>query len=98
MCIRDRVSGVDQLTTGSKTLSEGAHTLAAGMVQFNEEGINKNLDAYNGDLKPFTDKLQAVICLLYTSYKRLGYGAAPVEGAELQTVLDLVKNSAEEQN
>lgn len=55
------VSGVDQLTTGSKTLSEGAHKLADGMVQFNEEGINKILDAYNGDLKPFTDKLQAVI-------------------------------------
>ena len=31
-------------------------------------------------------------------HKRLGYGAAPVEGAELQTVLDLVKKSAEEQN
>ena len=55
------VSGVDQLTTGSKTLAEGAHTLADGMVQFNEEGINKILDAYNGDLKPFTNKLQAVI-------------------------------------
>ena len=55
------VSGVDQLTTVSKTLSEGAHTLADGMVQFNEEGINKILDAYNGDLKPFTNKLQAVI-------------------------------------
>ena len=56
-----QLAGVDQLTTGSKTLSEGAHTLADGMVQFNEEGINKILDAYNGDLKPFTDKLQAVI-------------------------------------
>lgn len=55
------VSGVDQLTTGSKTLSEGAHTLADGMVQFNEEGINKILDAYNGDLKTFTNKLQAAI-------------------------------------
>ncbi len=55
------VSGVDQLTTGSKTLADGAHTLADGMVQFNEEGINKILDVYNGDLKPFTDKLQAVI-------------------------------------
>lgn len=55
------VSGVDQLTTGSKTLADGAHTLADGMVQFNEEGINKILDAYNGDLRPFTDKLQAVI-------------------------------------
>lgn len=55
------VSGVDQLTTGSKTLADGAHTLADGMVQFNEEGINKILGAYNGDLKPFTNKLQAVI-------------------------------------
>ena len=31
-------------------------------------------------------------------YKRLGYGAAPVEGAELQTVLDLVKKNAEGMN
>lgn len=54
-------SGASQLADGSKTLSEGAHTLADGMVQFNEEGINKILNAYNGDLKPFTDKLQAVI-------------------------------------
>lgn len=54
-------SGASQLADGSKTLSEGAHTLADGMVQFNEEGINKILDAYNGDLKPFTNKLQAVI-------------------------------------
>ena len=30
-------------------------------TEFNEEGINKILDAYNGDLKPFTNKLQAVI-------------------------------------
>ena len=54
-------SGASQLADGSKTLAEGAHTLADGMVQFNEEGINKILDAYNGDLKPFTNKLQAVI-------------------------------------
>ena len=31
-------------------------------------------------------------------YKRLGYGAAPVEGAELQTVLDLVEKRAQELN
>lgn len=54
-------SGASQLANGSKTLADGAHTLADGMVQFNEEGINKILDAYNGDLKPFTNKLQAVI-------------------------------------
>lgn len=31
-------------------------------------------------------------------HKRLGYGAAPVEGAELQAILDLVEKRAEEQN
>lgn len=55
------VSGVDKLADGSKELADGAHTLADGMVQFNEEGINKILDAYNGDLKPVVNKLQAVI-------------------------------------
>lgn len=61
-------SGIKQLVDGSNTLvannaqlNSGASQLADGMVQFNEEGINKILDAYNGDLKPFTDKLQAVI-------------------------------------
>lgn len=54
-------SGASQLADGSKTLADGAHTLADGIVQFNEEGINKILDAYNGDLKPLTNKLQAVI-------------------------------------
>lgn len=53
--------GVANLKDGSSQLSAGASQLADGMVQFNEEGINKILDAYNGDLKPFTDKLQAVI-------------------------------------
>lgn len=55
------LSGASQLADGSKTLADGAHTLADGIVQFNEEGINKILDAYNGDLKPLTNKLQAVI-------------------------------------
>ena len=49
------------LADGVTQLNEGAITLKDGMAQFNEEGINKILDAYNGDLKPFTDKLQAVI-------------------------------------
>lgn len=31
-------------------------------------------------------------------YKRLGYGAAPVEGAELQAILDLVQKSTKELN
>ena len=59
--IKQLKDGSSQLSAGAARLADGAHTLADGMVQFNEEGINKILDAYNGDLKPFTDKLQAVI-------------------------------------
>ena len=55
------VGGVDTLAAGSKDLAEGAHTLADGIVEFNEEGINKILDSYNGDMKPLVNKLQAVI-------------------------------------
>ena len=52
---------MDTLADGSKDLAEGAHTLADGIVEFNEEGINKILDSYNGDMKPLVNKLQAVI-------------------------------------
>ena len=52
---------MDTLASGSKDLAKGAHTLADGIVEFNEEGINKILDSYNGDMKPLVNKLQAVI-------------------------------------
>ena len=48
------VDGVDQLTDGS-------HELADGMVEFDEEGISKIVNSYNGDIKPLTDRLQAML-------------------------------------
>lgn len=48
------VSGVDEL-------SDGSHTLADGMVEFDEEGISKIANSYNGDIKPLADKLQAML-------------------------------------
>ncbi|MEY8516808.1 hypothetical protein AALC25_07725 [Lachnospiraceae bacterium 29-84] len=45
--------GVDELEDGSKQLMDG-------MVQFDEEGIQKLVDAYNGDVKELLDRLEAV--------------------------------------
>lgn len=48
------VSGVDKL-------NDGSHTLADGMVEFDEKGISKIANSYNGDIKPLADKLQAML-------------------------------------
>lgn len=48
------VAGADQLGTGS-------HDLSDGMVEFDEEGIAKIVNSYNGDIKPLTRRLQAVL-------------------------------------
>ena len=46
---------------GVNKLDDGANQLADGILQFNEEGIEKIVNAYNGDVKDLADKLQAVL-------------------------------------
>lgn len=48
------VDGVDEL-------HDGSHKLADGIVEFDEDGISKIVNSYEGDIKPFTDRLQAVL-------------------------------------
>lgn len=48
------VSGVNQLAEGSVTLNEG-------MIKFDEEGIQKLADTYNGDVKGLMEKVAAVM-------------------------------------
>ena len=50
-----------QLTDGVGTLQDGAHQLADGIVEFNESGIEKIVNSYNGDLKPLLERMQAVL-------------------------------------
>lgn len=54
-------TGTGAIVEGVGTLDEGAHELADGIVTFNEEGIEKIVNAYNGDLEPLMDRLQEVI-------------------------------------
>lgn len=51
---------VVKLTDGADDLQDGSHELADGMVEFDKEGISKIVNSYNGDMKPFTDRLQAM--------------------------------------
>lgn len=50
-----------QLVDGVGELNSGSHELADGMVEFDEEGISKIVNSYNGDIKPLTNRLQAVL-------------------------------------
>ncbi len=50
-----------QIVDGVDKLDAGSHELADGMTQFNEEGIQKILESYNGDIKPLVDRLQVVM-------------------------------------
>lgn len=49
------------LIDGVKKLRNGAGELADGLKQLNEEGIQKLVDAFDGDLSELSDRLQAVI-------------------------------------
>ena len=50
-----------QLADGVGSLQDGAHQLADGIVEFNESGIEKIVNSYNGDLKPLLERMQAVL-------------------------------------
>ena len=53
--------GAGDIADGVGQLSEGAHQLADGVVEFNEKGIEKILNAYNGDIEPLVERIQAVL-------------------------------------
>ena len=53
--------GKDQLALGVFQLKDGAGDLKDGIVKFDEEGIEKLLDLYNGDVKDLTDRIEAVL-------------------------------------
>ena len=52
---------VPALTDGVSKLADGSVTLNEGMVKFDEEGIQKLADTYNGDVKGMLNKVVAVM-------------------------------------
>lgn len=55
------VDGKNQVVDGVGKLADGSHELADGIVKFDEEGIEKLVNSYNGDVKELVDRIQAVM-------------------------------------
>lgn len=52
--------GTNTLYDGTKQLDDGAKQLLDGLVKFDEEGIQKLYEAFDGDLGEFTDRIEAL--------------------------------------
>ncbi|MGN0350425.1 MAG: hypothetical protein ACI4ES_02150 [Roseburia sp.] len=70
------MTGTEAIVDGVDQLDEGSHALADGIVQFNEEGIEKIVNAYNGDVKELVNRLQEVLDAgeTYQSYTEVADG------------------------
>ncbi len=57
----DLSDGANKIADGVDKLDDGADELYNGVVKFNEEGISKLVDAFNGDAKDLIDRIDAVV-------------------------------------
>lgn len=57
----DLSDGANKIADGVVKLDDGADELYNGMVKFNEEGISKLVDAFDGDAKDLIDRIDAVV-------------------------------------
>ena len=53
--------GANKIADGVDQLDDGADELYNGVIKFNEEGISKLVDAFNGDAKDLLDRIDAVV-------------------------------------
>ncbi len=53
--------GADTLADGVTKLDEGGRELADGIKKFNDEGIQKLMDLYEGDIRVLIDRLDGVV-------------------------------------
>ena len=54
-------SGSGELVSGIGQLASGAAALNEGMIQFDEEGIDKLVDVFDGDVEKVLDKMNDMI-------------------------------------
>ena len=73
-------NGVGQFSDGTRQLKDGSVELKDGIVKFDEEGIEKLVNAYQGDVKEFTERIQNVLDL-GGSYESFGGKAKDTAGS-----------------
>ncbi|MDD6401413.1 MAG: hypothetical protein PUG10_07385 [Lachnospiraceae bacterium] len=71
------LDGSSQLLNGTSQLLNGSAQLEAGINTFNNDAVNKMVTAYNGDVKTFVERLDAVVeaSSEYDTYTMLENGA-----------------------
>lgn len=57
----DLSDGAVKIADGVNELDDGAGELHDGVVKFNDEGISRLVDAFNGDAKELLDRIDAVV-------------------------------------
>ena len=88
--------GTNKLADGSKKLDDGAKTLNTGMRKFRREGINKILNAYNDDITPLLDRLDA-LGELGRNYNNFSGAAKGVDG-EVKFIYEAAAVTAEKKS
>ncbi len=76
----DLLDGTKELYDGSVELDDGVQELFDGITRFDDEGIKKIYEAFDGDLSDFTDRLQA-IQEAGSSYKTFGGSSDDVDSS-----------------
>ena len=76
----DLLDGTKDLYDGSIELDDGVQELYDGMTKFDEEGIKKIYDAFDGDLSDFADRLEA-IQEAGSNYKTFGGSSEDVDSS-----------------
>ena len=77
---KELADGTKELYDGSIELDNGVKELLDGITKFDEEGIKKIYEAFDGDLSDFTDRLEA-IKEAGSSYKTFGGSADDVDSS-----------------
>ncbi|SFU78228.1 hypothetical protein [Butyrivibrio sp. INlla21] len=72
--------GVKELYDGVIELDDGVQELVDGVIKFDEEGIDKLYEVFDGDLTEFTDKLTA-IQKAGSEYKTFGGAADDIDSS-----------------
>ena len=72
--------GAKELDEGVVKLDDGVQELMDGMIKFDEEGIKKLYEAFDGDLSDFTDRLNA-IQKAGSNYKTFGGNSDDTDGS-----------------
>lgn len=71
-------TGTASLTDGVNKLADGSKELDNGLSKFKKQGLDKIVEAYNGDLKPLCDRLE-MLTQLSRDYKNFSGAANGVE-------------------